>query len=134
MFLGNLDAERDWGHAKDFVVAMWLMLQQPKPDDYVIATNKSHSVREFAEASAKHLGFDLEWKGKGLREKGVDRKTGKVIIEIDPRYFRPAEVDALRGDASKAERVLGWKPKVGFAELVKIMSDSDLKREGETLV
>lgn len=133
LFLGNLDAERDWGYAKDFVEAMWLMLQQPKPDDYVIATNESHSVREFAEAAATHLGFDLAWKGRGLQEKGIDRKTGKVLIEIDPRYFRPAEVDALRGDPSKAMKALGWKPKVTFAALVKMMVDADLKREKETL-
>lgn len=133
LFLGNLDAERDWGHAKDFVEAMWLMLQQPKPDDYVIATNESHSVREFAEAAARHLGYDIVWKGKGLAEKGVDRKTGKVLVEIDPRYFRPAEVDVLRGDASKALRELGWKPKITFAALVKTMVDADLDRERGTL-
>lgn len=129
LFLGNLDARRDWGHARDFVEAMWLMLQQPKPDDYVIATNESHSVREFAEAAARHLGFDLVWKGKGLNEKGIDRVSGKVLIEIDPRYFRPSEVDMLRGDASKALRELGWKPKVTFAELVKTMVNEDMERE-----
>ncbi len=129
LFLGNLDAQRDWGHAKDFVEAMWLMLQQPKPDDYIVATNESHSVREFAEIAARHVGFDLVWSGKGLKEKGIDRKTGKVIVEIDPRYFRPAEVDVLRGDASKAQKVLGWKPKVNFAQLVKLMADADVKRE-----
>ncbi|MDO8584885.1 MAG: GDP-mannose 4,6-dehydratase [bacterium] len=134
LFLGNLDAHRDWGHAKDYVEAMWLMLQQPKPDDFVIATNESHSVREFAEAAARHLKFDLVWQGKGLKEKGIDRKTGKVIIEVDPRYFRPAEVDILRGDASKAKNILGWEPKIGFGELVRVMADADLKREGETLV
>ncbi|MBI2603991.1 MAG: GDP-mannose 4,6-dehydratase, partial [Candidatus Harrisonbacteria bacterium] len=133
LFLGNLDAQRDWGYAQDFVEAMWLMLQEDKPDDYIIATNESHSVREFAEAAARHVGFDLIWQGKGLKEKGIDRKTGKVIIEIDPRYFRPAEVDVLRGDASKAQKALGWKPKVNFAQLVKIMVDADVKKERGTL-
>ena len=129
LYLGNLDAKRDWGYAKDFVEAMWLMLQQKEPDDYIIATGETHSVREFAEETAKHLGFDLVWKGNGLREKGIDKKTGKIIIEIDPRYFRPAEVDILLGDYSKAKKKLGWQPKVKFKELVKIMAQADYENE-----
>ena len=129
LYLGNLDAKRDWGYAKDFVEAMWLMLQQKEPDDYIIATGETHSVREFAEETAKYLGFDLVWKGKGLKEKGIDKKTGKIIIEIDPRYFRPAEVDILQGDYSKAKKKLGWKPKVKFKELVKIMAKADYDNE-----
>jgi GDPmannose 4,6-dehydratase len=129
LFLGNLDAKRDWGYAKDFVEAMWLMLQQDKPDDYVIATNETHSVREFVEEAAKNLGFDLTWEGEGLKERGVDKKTNKVIIEIDPRYFRPAEVDVLQGDYSKAKMKLGWQPKVTFKELVRIMTKADYDAE-----
>ncbi len=129
LYLGNLDAQRDWGYAKDFVYGMWLMLQHEKPDDFVLATNESHSVREFVEEAAKHLGFDMVWKGKGLNEKGIDKKTGKVLVEIDPKYFRPAEVDILRGDYSKARKQLGWKPKTKFKELVKIMVDADLAAE-----
>ncbi|KKS97846.1 MAG: GDP-mannose 4,6-dehydratase [Candidatus Giovannonibacteria bacterium GW2011_GWA1_43_15] len=129
LHVGNLDAKRDWGYAKDFVEAMWLMLQQKEPDDYIIATGETHSVREFAEEAAKHLGFDLVWKGKGLKEKGIDKKTGKIIIEIDPRYFRPAEVDILLGDYSKAKKKLGWQPKVKFKELVKIMAQADYENE-----
>jgi GDPmannose 4,6-dehydratase len=129
LYIGNLDAIRDWGYAKDFVEGMWLMLQQDKPEDYVLATNESHSVREFAEHAARHLGFDLGWKGSGLKERGFDKKTGKIIIEVDPKYFRPAEVDELRGDYSKAKKNLGWKPKVTFAELVKIMVKEDYKLE-----
>ena len=129
IYLGNLDAKRDWGYAKDFVEGMWLMLQQDKPDDYILATNETHTVREFVEMSAKHLGFHLVWKGKGVNEKGVDKKTGKVIIEIDPKYFRPAEVDILLGDYSKAKKQLGWEPKVKFNELVDIMSKADYENE-----
>ena len=129
LFLGNLDAKRDWGYAKDFVYGMWLMLQHDKPDDFILATNETHSVREFAEEAAKHLGFDLVWKGKGINEKGIDKKTGKVIIEIDPKYFRPAEVDVLLGDYSKAKKLLGWKPKTKFKELVKLMTEADLVAE-----
>src|SRR3989344_4483522 len=129
LYLGNLDAKRDWGYAKDFVEGMWLMLQQDQPDDYILATNETHSVREFTEEAAKHLGFDLVWKDKGLKEKGINKKTGKTIIEIDPRYFRPAEVDILQGDYSKAKKKLGWKPKVKFKELVKIMAKADYENE-----
>ena len=130
LYLGNLDAKRDWGHARDYVYGMWLMLQQDKPDDYLLATNETHTVREFTERAAKHLGFDLVWKGKGVNEKGVDKKTGKTIIEIDPKYFRPAEVDILLGDYSKAKKMLGWEPKIKFDELTKIMALADFSREG----
>jgi GDPmannose 4,6-dehydratase len=127
LYLGNLDAKRDWGYAKDFVEGMWMMLQAKKPDDFVLATGETHTVREFVEESCKLLGIDLVWKGKGLKEKGIDKKSGKTIIEIDPRYFRPAEVDVLLGDPSKAKKVLKWKPKTKFKELVKIMVDADLE-------
>lgn len=129
IYLGNLEAKRDWGYAKDYIEAMWLMLQKDHPDDYVIATGETHSVREFIEESAKYFGMDLIWEGKGLKEKGIDSKTGKIIIEIDPRYFRPAEVDLLVGDASKARDELGWVPKTKFRRLVKIMAEADLKNE-----
>lgn len=132
MYLGNLDAKRDWGYAKDYVYGMWLTLQQAKPDDYVLATNETHSVREFLEEAAKCLDMDLVWKGKGVNEKGIDRKTGKTIIEIDPIYFRPAEVDFLMGDPSKAKRKLGWKPTTSFKELVKMMCDYDLEEETQS--
>lgn len=125
LFLGNLDAKRDWGYAADYVEAMWLMLQEDLPDDFVIATGESHSVREFAEEAAKYFGFDLIWEGSGMKEKGIDKNTGKVLIEIDERYFRPAEVDYLQGDASKAKKILGWEPKTKFKELVKIMCEAE---------
>lgn len=133
LYLGNLDAKRDWGYAKDYVYGMWLMLQQKKPDDYVLATNETHTVREFIEESAKTLGINIVWKGKGLKEKGIDKKTGKVIIEIDPLYFRPAEVDILLGDYSKAKKMLGWEPKVKFKELAKIMTEHDFKAASKTV-
>lgn len=126
LYLGNLDAKRDWGYAKDYVEGMWLMLQQEKPDDYILATNETHTVREFIEEACRLLGFDLVWKGVGVNEKGIDRKSGKVIIEIDQKYFRPAEVDLLIGDNTKAKERLGWEPKTKFHELVKIMVDADL--------
>ena len=129
LFLGNLDAKRDWGHARDYVYGMWLMLQQDEPDDYVLATNETHSVREFAEEAADHLGFELVWKGKGLNERGIDAKTGKTIIEIDSRYFRPTEVDVLLGDYAKAKAKLGWEPRIKFNELAKIMAQSDYMHE-----
>ncbi|MBI5246553.1 MAG: GDP-mannose 4,6-dehydratase [Elusimicrobia bacterium] len=135
IWLGNLDAKRDWGHAKDFVEMMWLMLQKPKPSDYVAATGRQNSVRQFVEAAAAELGFDLVWKGKGAAEKGVDRRTGRAIVELDARYLRPTEVDALLGDAAKARRELGWKPKVSFEELVREMTREDLAiAERESLV
>jgi len=142
LYLGNLDAKRDWGHAKDYVEMQWLMLQQDEPEDYVIATGKQHSVKEFVELAAKELGFDIEWKGTGLDEIGIvagqkrgkrkeeredeGLKTGDVIIKVDTRYFRPTEVDALLGDASKAKEKLGWSPKITFNELVKEMVAEDL--------
>jgi len=121
LYLGNLDAKRDWGHARDYVEAMWLMLQQDKPDDYVIATGEQYSVRDFVKESASYFGFDIEWVGQGLDEVGVDKNTGKTIIRINDKYFRPAEVETLLGDATKAKEKLGWVPKVSFKELVKEM-------------
>ena len=129
LYLGNLDAKRDWGHAQDYVEGMWLMLQAKEPDDYVLATGETHSVREFVEETAQCLGFDIEWQGEGVTEKGIDRKTGKILIEIDPNYFRPSEVDLLIGDASKAKEKLGWEPKIKFKDLVKNMVENDLKLE-----
>jgi GDPmannose 4,6-dehydratase len=125
--LGQLDSKRDWGYAKEYVEAMWMMLQQPKPDDYVIATGETHSVREFVEAAFERVGVRIEWSGKDVNEKGKDAKTGKVLISIDPQYFRPAEVDILKGDALKAKQILGWTPKTTFKDLVGIMVDSDMK-------
>ncbi|MEI8361406.1 MAG: GDP-mannose 4,6-dehydratase [bacterium] len=131
MYLGNLDAKRDWGYAKDYVEGMWLMLQQELPDDYVLATGKTYSVRDFIEKAAKILHIDLQWQGEGVDEKGVDNATGKVIIEIDPKYFRPAEVDLLIGDATKAKNKLGWVAKTDINELVRIMVEADLKIESD---
>jgi GDPmannose 4,6-dehydratase len=129
LYLGNLEAKRDWGYAKDYIEGMWLMLQQDEPDDYVLATGETHTVREFVEVSAKLLGFDLKWRGSELEEEGIDAKSGKVIVKIDPTYFRPSEVDLLIGDYTKAKTKLGWKPKVTFEGLAKLMVDADLKEE-----
>jgi len=131
LYLGNLEARRDWGYAKDYVEAMWMMLQQPEPDDYVIATGRTHSVREFCERAFARAGFHLQWRGSGLEEKGVDRETSRVLVEIDPRYLRPAEVDRLEGDASKAKEKLGWTPRVSFEELTDLMTDADLQAAAE---
>ncbi len=128
LYLGNLYAKRDWGYSKEYVEAMWLMLQQPEPDDFVIATGETHTVKEFVEAAFRHVGIELDWQGEGLDEKGVDRATSKVVVRIDPYYFRPAEVDLLVGDASKAERVLGWKAKTKFAELARLMMNEERKK------
>lgn len=128
LYLGNLNAKRDWGFAGDYVESMWLMLQQEEPDDYVVATGKTHSVREFAELAFREIGIEIEWQGTGVNEKGLNASNGDVLIEIDARYFRPSEVDILIGDASKAKKKLGWEPKVGFRELVKMMVEGDLKR------
>lgn len=127
LYLGNLNAKRDWGHAKDYVEGMWLMLQAKKPDDFVLATGKTYTVRHFIDLAFAEVGIKLEWKGKGAKERGIDRKTGKVLVAIDPRYYRPAEVDHLEGDASKARRVLGWKHKYDLKALVKEMVASDLE-------
>ncbi len=129
LYLGNLDARRDWGYAKDYVEGMWLMLQQEKPGDYVLATGEMHSVREFIEECCKILNIDLVWKGKGEKEVGIDKKSKKTIIQIDSRYFRPAEVEQLLGDPSKAKKLLKWKPKTTFKNLVKIMLEADLEAE-----
>jgi len=126
LYIGNLDAQRDWGHARDYIEGMWTILQQERPDDYVLATGESHSVRDFIERAFAVTGRQIRWQGEGLDEVGLDVKTGKVLVSIDPRYFRPTEVDELRGDASKAHRVLGWKHRVSFDELVNEMVTSDL--------
>ena len=124
--LGNLDAKRDWGYAPEYIQGMWSMLQRDFPDDYVLATGKAHTVRDFADLAFRELGMDLEWKDEGENEKAIEITTGKVRIEVDPRYYRPTEVDYLVGDASRAAEKLGWKPKVGFEELVRIMANADL--------
>ncbi len=126
LYLGNLDAKRDWGHAEEYVEGMWRMLQQPEPDDFVLATGESHSVREFAELAFAHVGIQLGWKGDGAEEVGIDRKSGAVRVRIDPRLYRPTEVDHLLGDPSKAKQKLGWEPKVSFPELVRRMMNNDL--------
>jgi len=130
--LGNIDAKRDWGYAPDYVNAMWLMLQHDKPDDYVVATGETHSVREFCEVAFRIVGFEIEWSGKGVNEVGIDRKSGRQLIRINPKFYRPTEVDLLLGDPGKAQRILGWKPKVTFEELAEIMVESDLKRDWST--
>ncbi len=130
LYLGNLDAKRDWGYAKDYVEGMWLMLQQKQPEDYILATGETHSVREFIEECAKLLKINLKWKGRGKNEFGYDAKTKKILIKIDSKYYRPAEVDILLGDPTKARKKLKWKPKTKFRELVKIMLETDLQKEG----
>lgn len=127
LYLGNLDAMRDWGHARDYVRAQWLILQQDEPDDFVIATGEQHSVREFVERSASALDMNIEWQGNGVQECGIDRASGKTIVRIDPRYFRPTEVDSLLGNATKARTQLGWQPEISFAELVSEMTAADLE-------
>jgi GDPmannose 4,6-dehydratase len=127
LFLGNLDARRDWGHARDYIEAQWLILQQPEPDDYVIATGIQHSVREFVDRAFSEIGVQLEWVGSGIEERGVDVKTRETLVEVDPRYFRPTEVDTLLGDPSRARKKLGWSPKVTLEELVREMVREDLK-------
>ena len=128
LYLGNLDALRDWGYARDYVECMWLIMQYDKPEDFVIATGQYHSVREFCTLAFHYAGIELRWEGKGLDEKGIDVETGKVLVEVDPRYFRPAEVEQLLGDPSKAESLLGWNPqKTSFDQLVKIMVEHDMK-------
>ena len=127
--LGNLNSLRDWGYAKDYVECMWLMLQQDKPDDFVIATGEQHSVREFVELAFKHNGISMKWQGSGIDEIGIDTKTNKVIVSINPKFFRPTEVTSLCGDSTKAKIILGWNPlKTNFNELVSIMAESDKKK------
>jgi len=128
LVVGNLDAKRDWGYAPEYVYGMYLMLQNDKPDDFVLATDEAHSVREFIEEAFKVAGFEIYWEGKGLEEKGRDAKTGKVLVEVSPEFYRPAEVDVLVGDYSKAKKILGWEPKTTFKELVRIMVEEDLRR------
>ena len=127
IWLGNLNAKRDWGHAKDYVYAMWLILQHSEPDDFVVATGETRSVREFVEAAFKHVGREIIWQGEGVDEKGIDRATGDVLVAVDPRYFRPTEVELLLGNPAKAERVLGWKRRISFDELVKRMVSYDME-------
>ena len=133
LYLGNLNARRDWGHARDFARGMWMMTQQPAPGDYVLATGVSHSVRDFAVAAFARAGIEIEWRGEGEEEVGFDAKTGAVLIRVDPRYFRPTEVDHLRGDFSKARRELGWSPETTFADLTREMVDADIAAEKKRL-
>jgi GDPmannose 4,6-dehydratase len=130
LYLGNLEAKRDWGYAPEYVEAMWLMLQQPNPDDFVVATGEAHSVREFATLAFKEAGIQIEWEGTGIAEKGRDKKTDRILVEISPKYFRPSEVDFIVGDASKIRKTLGWAPKKNFHDIVKIMMQADMQREG----
>ncbi len=137
LYIGNLDAKRDWGHARDYVEGMWRIVQQPEPGDYVLATGETHSVREFVELAFSKVGRAIEWRGKGVDETGVDSTSGEILVQIDARYFRPTEVEILQGDASKAHRVLGWKHTVTFPELVAEMVNSDLgviSKESKTRV
>ena len=125
--LGNMDAKRDWGHSKDYVKAMWLMLQQDAPDDYVIATNETRTVREFVDTAFKHVGIDIEWNGEGVNETGTDKTTGKVVVKVNPQFFRPAEVELLLGNPAKAETKLGWEREISFSELVERMVKNDME-------
>jgi GDPmannose 4,6-dehydratase len=128
LYLGNLDAKRDWGYAPEYVEGMWRILQQNSADDFVLATGETHTVREFMEIAFAELGFNLTWVGKGAEEKGIDQKSGKELVAVDPKYYRPTEVDMLIGDASKAKRVLGWEPKVKFEELARMMAIADWEK------
>ena len=129
LYLGNLDARRDWGYAKDYIECMWLILQHDVPEDFVIATGEMHTVREFATLAFKEVGIELRWEGEGVNEKGIDVATGKSLVEVDPKYFRPAEVEQLLGDPTKAKTLLGWNPrKTSFEELVRIMVRHDMEK------
>lgn len=134
LYLGNLDAKRDWGYAEDYVEAMWLMLQQDKPDDFVIATGETHTVREFVEKAFKEVDIQIEWKGTGIDEKAIDTSTGKVVVEINKNYFRPTEVDLLLGNPTKAKKVLNWQSKTSFENLIKIMINADIKNVEKELL
>ena len=127
LYLGNLNAKRDWGHARDYVEGMWLILQQPEPEDFVLATGETRSVREFCEYAFREIGIELSWEGEGINEKGIDRQNNRTLIEIDARYFRPTEVDLLLGDATKAREILGWEPETSFAQLVSDMVRTDVE-------
>jgi GDPmannose 4,6-dehydratase len=127
LYLGNLDAKRDWGHARDYVEMQWLMLQQDAPDDYVIATGVQYSVRQFVTTAARHANIEIDWRGEGIGEKGYDSRSGACLVEVDPRYFRPTEVETLLGDPTKAKTKLGWQPKISFDELVSEMMQNDLE-------
>src|SRR5262249_8991301 len=131
LYLGNLDARRDWGYAGDYVEAMWLIMQAPKPDDYVVATGETHSVREFCEIAFRYVDLPIRWRGDGLNEQGIG-PDGRVLIEVDERYFRPAEVDVLLGDATRIREELGWRPTVGFTELVHMMVEADIKEGSDS--
>ncbi len=132
LYLGNLSARRDWGYAKDYVECMWLILQHPTPEDFVIATGEMHTVREFCTLAFRFAGIDLRWEGEGVNEKGIDTKTGKVLVEVDPKFFRPTEVEQLCGDPTKAKTLLGWNPtKTPFEQLVRLMVENDMKRYGK---
>ena len=133
LYLGNLDAKRDWGHAREYVRCMWLMLQQPEPDDYVVATGETYSVRTFVERAFREVGIDIEWKGRGLQEHGIDTSNGRVLVEVDPRYFRPTEVEILVGDATKAREKLGWRHEMNFNDLVTEMVREDVRNIGAGL-
>ena len=130
--LGNVNAKRDWGYSKCYVEGMWLMLQQDTPDDYVLATGENHSIREFIEEAAPYVGMNIVWTGEGVEEKGIDKNTNNIIIDVDLKYFRPSEVNELLGDYSKAKTILGWEPKIKFKELVKIMMENDIKNGGKS--
>ena len=129
LYIGNLDANRDWGYAPEYCEGMWRMLQADKPDDYVLATGETHSVREFVEESFEVLGEEIEWEGKGVKEKGILKSSGNVVVEIDAHYFRPTEVEYLLGDPTKAKKELGWVPKVTFKDLVSIMVNADYQKQ-----
>merc|ERR1712039_919051 len=130
ILLGNLDSLRDWGHARDYVKAMWMMLQQEKPEDYVVATGVQYSVRQLCSLCFEMVGRPVSWRGKGLEEEGVDAKTGQVLVQVSPKYFRPAEVDTLLGDPAKAKKILGWEPEITFKQLVHEMLEYDMKQSG----
>jgi GDPmannose 4,6-dehydratase len=131
--VGNLDSKRDWGFAKEYVEAMWLMLQQEKPDDFVIATGETHTIRELIEEAFKYIGKEIIWSGKGIKEQGKDKSSGKVLVDISPEFFRPSEVELLIGNAQKAKNILGWQPKTKFKELVQMMVDADIKKVSEEI-
>jgi GDPmannose 4,6-dehydratase len=133
LHLGNLDGRRDWGYAKDYVEAMWLMLQQEQPDDFVIATGEEHSVRECVEIAFREVGIDINWQGKGVNEYGTDKNTGQIIVKVDPKFYRPCEANVTLGNAAKARKVLDWKPKTSFQELIKLMIQSDYEKEKEKI-